>query len=396
MIAPAGSGGAANSTRGSIRLIGVEAATLTGGAGNNRMDASGFSGDVVLNGVGGSDTLIGGSGENVLDGGDGDDILIAGDDRFARTGLGSQANVLLGGGGKSLLRGGAGRDILYADLGGTATLIGGDDDDTFIITNPAGLVTAPVGGITIDGGGEPGDILRLVGGGGATYNQVYILGAEAGEGRIVTTNNFNPTGPTISQFIRFTGLAAIVDSLTANELAVMGTSAPIAGASATDLASGRMRLTVGGNPFAAITFANKSKPSVLLADGQVVTTAVPTVAGPIAVPLVVPVPPPAMAAAQSAVAPASAAAADATAPSVQTVTIPGTATTPARISARPGLAGIRRLGAARRPAVRPIAHNQSKAASAVRRAASYNHLPKGPLGHKLAPKAAARPRPFAR
>jgi len=260
-----------------IRLISIESAHLIGGASANYMDGSKFSGNLVLEGMGGNDTLIGGSGDNVLDGGDGDDVLFAGDDRFARPGLGSQANVLLGGGGTNLLLGGAGRDTFHADLSGTATLVGGGGDDIFLITNSAGLVTAPVGGITIDGGGQPGDTLKLIGGGGPAYNQIYMIGSAPGEGRIVTTNNFNPTGPTISQYVRFTGVAAIDDSITANELTVMGTSAsaPIAGASAADLAAGQLRLTVGGSPFAAITLANKTKPSVLLPGGEVVTAAAP-------------------------------------------------------------------------------------------------------------------------
>ena len=184
------------------------------------------------------------------------------------------------GGGTNLLRGGAGRDTFHANLSGTATLIGDSDDDTFIVTNSAGLVSAPVGGITIDGGGQPGDTLRLVGGGGPSFNQTYIAGPGAGQGQIVTTNSYNPTGPTISQFVRFTGLASIDDSIAVNRFTVLGASptAPLAGASARDLASGRLRLTVGGSPFAAITFANKTKPSVLLADGRVITPAQPAIA----------------------------------------------------------------------------------------------------------------------
>jgi hypothetical protein len=342
---------------------------LTGGASGNRLDAQNFSGTLALNGGGGNDTLIGGSGDNELDGGDGDDILIAGDDRFARPGLGSQANVLLGGGGTNLLRGGVGRDTFHADLSGTATLIGGGDDDTFIITNSSGTVVAPVGGITIDGGGQSGDTLRLVGGGGPSYNQTYLVGPSADEGQIVTTNNHNPTGPTISQFIRFTGLAAIDDSVTADKLSVMGASAlaPIAGASAVDLASGRIRLTVGGSPFAVITFANKAKPSVLLAGGQVVTAAAPAVAAPLAAPLAVTVSTPTVAAAPPATATASATAATVT----PNQGLPNPASTVV----------ARRFGAAKRPVGHPWAHSR-KATPAGQRSA--NHLPKGPLRFKAA------------
>ena len=253
-----------------IQLISVEAARLIGGASANRLDTSGFSGTVELDGMGGNDVLIGGSGDTILDGGDGDDELFAGTDWFLNPGLGSQANVLLGGGGASTLLGGAGNDLFHADLGSSATLIGGDGDDTFLITNPAVGVTAPVAGITIDGGGQAGDTLNLIGGGGSTYNQTYVAGPLAGEGQIVTTNNHNPTGLTISQFVRFRGLATINDSITANQLSLLAASpaAPIAGASGADLAAGMIRLTVGGNPFPVINFRNKTNASVQLADGR--------------------------------------------------------------------------------------------------------------------------------
>ena len=256
-----------------IQLISVEAARLIGGASANRIDASGFSGTVELDGMGGNDTLIGGPGDTILDGGDGNDELFAGTDRFLSLGLGSQANVLLGGGGASTLIGGAGNDIFHAALGSSATLIGGDGDDIFLITNSTVGVTAPVAGISVDGGGQAGDTLNLIGGGGSTYNQTYVAGPLAGEGQIVTTNNHNPTGPTISQFVRLRGLATINDSITANQLSVLAASptAPIVGASSLDLAAGLIRLTMGGNPFPVINFSNKTNVSVQLANGQSVS-----------------------------------------------------------------------------------------------------------------------------
>ena len=62
-------------------ISGFDAAHLTGGAGDNTLDASGFTGNVKLEGAAGDDTLIGGSGENTLIGGVGDDtfqITVAG------------------------------------------------------------------------------------------------------------------------------------------------------------------------------------------------------------------------------------------------------------------------------------------------------------------------------
>ncbi|APW61857.1 beta strand repeat-containing protein [Paludisphaera borealis] len=380
-----------------IRLISIESAHLIGGASANRMDGSGFSGNLVLEGMGGNDTLIGGWGDNELDGGDGDNDLYAGGDLFATPGLGSQNHVVLGGGGTNVLRGGGtGRNTFHVGLNGTATLIGGDGDDTFIITNPTGAVTAPVGGITIDGGGQAGDTLILVGGGGPSYNQTYLIGPAPGQGAIVTSSNNNPTGLTISQFIRYTGLAAIFDSITADKLNVLGASeaAPIAGASAADLTAGLLHLTAGGSPSAAITFANKTSPSVLLPGGQVVRP-LPLVES---LPLILPI--------ASAVAPTPLAV-EAAPPSAATVSVPAlTAAIPAESvpassvaevvtnQAPPirGRAIVQRLAArrpfvAKRPAVRPApvrpttsAHGPAKRLSLqapARRAAVH----RGPLAH---------------
>ncbi|WP_410971706.1 calcium-binding protein, partial [Salmonella sp. SAL4437] len=60
-------------------LISIELANITGGAGNNSLDASAFSGAVTLDGGSGNDTLEGGSGNDFLDGGDGNDSLLGND-----------------------------------------------------------------------------------------------------------------------------------------------------------------------------------------------------------------------------------------------------------------------------------------------------------------------------
>ena len=60
-------------------IIGIEQASLTGGAGANKLDASGFTkGPVILTGAGGGDTLKGGKGDDELSGGAGDDIIDGG------------------------------------------------------------------------------------------------------------------------------------------------------------------------------------------------------------------------------------------------------------------------------------------------------------------------------
>lgn len=59
---------------GSDALQRIELSRLTGGDGNNLLDASGFSGSVTLIGGDGNDTLADGSGSDSLAGGNGDDV----------------------------------------------------------------------------------------------------------------------------------------------------------------------------------------------------------------------------------------------------------------------------------------------------------------------------------
>lgn len=141
-------------------VLGVEIAVLTGGPGNNTIDASqfpnigrnvrifGLDGDDSLIGSSREDFLFGGNGDDTLEGndlsdqlkgeggddslvgGDGDDTLLGGDDNDIVDG-GSGNDGLSGAGGMDQLFGRAGEDIL---LGGSDsdTLVGGDDDDILI------------------------------------------------------------------------------------------------------------------------------------------------------------------------------------------------------------------------------------------------------------------------
>src|SRR5207249_2072308 len=83
------------STGGAFTLSAIERATLTGGLGDNVLDASAFTGSVHL---------ARGPGDDIVDGGPGDDI-ISGD------------------AGRDLLLGGAGNDVIYGHSVGAA----GDD-----------------------------------------------------------------------------------------------------------------------------------------------------------------------------------------------------------------------------------------------------------------------------
>ena len=108
---------------GTDKLADFESALLTGGASNNKLDASAFSGDVTLSGGAGNDTLLGGNGDDALVGGDGKDSLIGG--AGADTLIGGLGNdTLKGGNGDDLLIGGSGADSLDGELGNDTGLGG--------------------------------------------------------------------------------------------------------------------------------------------------------------------------------------------------------------------------------------------------------------------------------
>lgn len=120
----------------------VDHATLIGGVGNNTLNASKFTGDVVFDGGAGKDTLTGGGG---------DDTFIVGI-------------------GKKTINGNGGSDTVAADVSGIATLAnkslklgsvssslknveqalltGGGSDDAFIVTGWTGTATLNGGGGT--------------------------------------------------------------------------------------------------------------------------------------------------------------------------------------------------------------------------------------------------------
>jgi WD40 repeat protein len=87
---------------GPYTLFSIERAELIGGAGNNTIDASGFSGEVKIDGGAGNDIITSGSGIALLLGGAGNDILNAGSGR----------TVMIGGLGTDSLNGGSGDDLL--------------------------------------------------------------------------------------------------------------------------------------------------------------------------------------------------------------------------------------------------------------------------------------------
>jgi RTX calcium-binding nonapeptide repeat (4 copies)/GEVED domain/Bacterial pre-peptidase C-terminal domain len=108
-----------------VKIAGLEAMKLIGGAGNNRIDGRTYQGPLVIEGQAGNDILWGGLGNDVLSGGAGHDALLGGagndtlygDISVART-ISQDRDFLVGGTGVDQLFGGSDQDILH---GGTTS-----------------------------------------------------------------------------------------------------------------------------------------------------------------------------------------------------------------------------------------------------------------------------------
>src|SRR5205823_14630792 len=127
---------------------------------------------------------------------------------------------------------------------------------------------APAGGIDFNGGGQPGDSINLLGGGGAGVVETYFVGTTTppigggpgnnGDGLIRFTGP-NPVD------IRFTGLAPIVDTVVAASLTVNATDAANIIGVTNGAVSPRLRIAV--DAFETIDFDNKMSVVVNGGDG---------------------------------------------------------------------------------------------------------------------------------
>ena len=282
---------------GTLNMIGVESAVLTGGIDTRTMDGSGFGGALVMRSGGGTTTLRGGSGQDVLYGGSGADTLDAGDARPD-----GHADDILGGGGVSILVGGSGAETCVAGPGaGTTSMIGGTGSNAFSLTNPAGSVDAPIGGFEVIGDpSATANVLTLQGGGGPGFTEIYTIGAFPAppasqaintlsslgldvptllkttrfDGTITTANSFATSGKVapVTQSIRVGGLSSIVDGVAAKALDALAAPGPafVAGAG-TGVSAGTLHLTTGAGAFAPIAFSNKARVSVYGAAGVLLT-----------------------------------------------------------------------------------------------------------------------------
>ncbi len=129
--------GSSASGDGNDTINGIEAASLTGGASPNDLDAASFaSGPVTLDGLGGSDTLRGTPAGDSLHAGTGSDRMISTadadltlDDTLLAVG-GGASDTISGFDEASLIGGGADNDIDSGGFSGPTTLSGLGGDDT--------------------------------------------------------------------------------------------------------------------------------------------------------------------------------------------------------------------------------------------------------------------------
>lgn len=114
-----------SSLGGKISFDDLERATVTGGASANTITAVGFSGPLILQGLGSDDTIWGGPSNDTIQGGLGNDRLygmagndsIIGEDGLDRLFGGDDHDTLLGGLGIDILSGQAGDDTLNGEGG---------------------------------------------------------------------------------------------------------------------------------------------------------------------------------------------------------------------------------------------------------------------------------------
>ncbi|OUL34020.1 calcium-binding protein [Nostoc sp. 106C] len=171
---------------GTDTLISIEGAILSGGDGNNILDASAFSGGVSLYGYGGDDYLYGGSSNDWLSGDDGNDTISGGKGKDTLAG-GTGNDLLMGGQESDLLVGGDGNDYLvgYGSLYQIDTLTGGTGADTFVLGDASSSPYTNGGviwgrdlnyAIITDFNAVEGDKIQVYSGGSYTLDQSKDLG----------------------------------------------------------------------------------------------------------------------------------------------------------------------------------------------------------------------------
>ncbi|WP_120010680.1 DUF4214 domain-containing protein [Teichococcus vastitatis] len=150
--------GGINFTTGAL----VNAATLTGSAGNDTFDAQAIVAvGVTINGGAGDDTITGAAVASNLSGGAGNDAITGGNGADSLSG-GDGDDTLTGGAGADNLSGGAGNDIITGGLGADS-LSGGAGVDTFVFGTNGSLAGTSLDVISDFNAGGTGDILDFGG-----------------------------------------------------------------------------------------------------------------------------------------------------------------------------------------------------------------------------------------
>ncbi len=144
-----------------MRLSGIASAILSGGAGNETLDSTGFSGTAWLYGGSGNDTLLAGSGNDYLDGGTGNDCLVGGAGIDILNGATGSGDTLIAGSGDTTIYGSpfadvidaaAGNDLIYGG-GGNDNITGGSGNDTIVGGTGAATIYGGTGtDLIFDGG----------------------------------------------------------------------------------------------------------------------------------------------------------------------------------------------------------------------------------------------------
>jgi len=180
---------------GTDTLLSFESASLTGGAGDNVIDATLFSlSFVIISGEAGNDTLRGGNTFNILNGRDGDDTLIGGPQGDSLRGNDGD-DVIEGGGGDDSIEGGDGNDTLLGQAGndtidggrGADGISGAAGDDVLQGWKGSDLILGGSGNDTLQGDdGNDG----LIGGVGSDN-----LAGQGGVDILVRGNGTDPAEP---------------------------------------------------------------------------------------------------------------------------------------------------------------------------------------------------------
>ncbi len=125
---------------GNDSLSGFEQVSLTGGLGNNTINATAYTGNATLDGAAGADTILGGTGASSLLGNAGNDSLVGNTGNDTLLG-GSDTDVLDGGDGNDSLDGGVGNNDRVTGGNGLDRLNGGGGTgDLLIETSNASLI----------------------------------------------------------------------------------------------------------------------------------------------------------------------------------------------------------------------------------------------------------------